>query len=131
MDNMKEILSPEGFKELYEYLNKENGEVKAEDIQEHLKENHQFSSGKITGIIKRAVDKKLIEKVKRGTYKLNDAYVHKANGSEENVMIEINNEISKTVDKIQEIIAKKFTIIDTNTFVEIKDKIKKLTEIAK
>ncbi|MFD3158866.1 hypothetical protein ACFIJ5_18820 (plasmid) [Haloimpatiens sp. FM7330] len=132
MNDMEKLLSPEGFNELYQYLKKTKSDEKpktASDIQKSLKGDYKFSSGKITGIIKRAEEKGMIKKVKRGMYMLNTSYINKEKSDKINVITEINSEISIAIEKIQNIVAKEMSSIDSDTFVIIKNKIDKLQEI--
>lgn len=129
--NKESLLSPEGFKELYKYLKqKESGElVKVEDIQKHLGEEYDFTTGKITGIIKRAVEKGMITNVKWGTYKLNDYYITGETDDKVSVISEINNEINIAINKIETIIGKNFSSLEDEEIIDIKNKIKALKKL--
>lgn len=115
----KDLLKPEGFKELYSYL-KEVGldeEVKVKDIQDTLSERHDFTKGKITGIISRAETNGLIKNIGWGIYKFNNT------NNKTNIINEVNIEIEVAIDKIERIIGKNFSNLETDNIIKLKKKI--------
>lgn len=131
MNSKENFLSPEGFKELHAYLKKDKSSevVKAEEIQNYLSKNHKFSKGKITGIIKRAEEKGMIENIGWGIYEFNNSYIKEERDGKVSVIKEINNEVSTAISKIETIVGKNFSILEDNEIIEIKNKIKALQEI--
>lgn len=131
MNKKEALLSPEGFKELYDYLEQDklDEEVKVDEIQSYLKEKYGYSEGKITGIIKRAKDNEMIINIKWGIYKLNKSYINGEENNGFNVIKRIDDEISTTIERIEKIISQSFSILNTNEIIKIKDKIERLERI--
>ena len=131
MATIEEMLRPEGFAQLYEYLKEKNGaEVKAEEIQRDLHSKYNYTSGKITGIIRRAENQNIVTKTGRGIYKLNE-YLMGGDTKSNGIIDEIDNEISLAKDRISSIIAKKINQLSSKEFEIIKQKIDTLDKISK
>ena len=128
--NMSEPdLTPEGFAELYELMctGLPDREFRADEIQAYLSDKYNFSSGKVTGIIKRAKDKKMIVQKRRGGYSLNND----KNGLNRNTGIveSINDELEKALKNIELTVAKSLEDITDDDFVKIRNKIKQIKSI--
>lgn len=120
-------IKPEGFKELIDYLSHcDNQEAKASDIQKALKENYEFTPGKITGIIHRAENQHVINKITRGYYKLNVATNNDNINSIDNV---IELAISDAIHTIQNVAGKNISNISNEDLKKIKSTIEQLKSI--
>lgn len=129
---MDKKLLPEGFKELFEYL-KSISSVKnivlAKEIQESLAE-HGFTSGKITGIIRRAEDHGYLSKVRRGVYSFDINLFDEECGKNE-VMSLVCREIKSTVDNIKKIMGDNISNMSSEEFGKIKEKLDILERLGK
>ncbi|MBN1050440.1 hypothetical protein [Clostridium botulinum] len=122
---------PEGFKELQAYLESRKGEkVKAEEIQKNLQLTYGFTSGKVTGILKRAEEQKFVVKVSRGMYMLNTGETNiEESFKPVDIYKLVNNEIVNCIGKIQSIIGDNFSTLNTSDVEKLQKKIRKLKEI--
>ncbi|SHO54079.1 hypothetical protein [Anaerocolumna xylanovorans] len=124
-------LSPEGFKELVEYFShqKSGYAAKASEIQTYLQDTYKFTSGKVTGIIKRANERKIIVKTGRGEYKLslNDGEIESMVAND--VINRVSDEIKNAIKKIETIVAQEIRSIEPNDIVRIQKVIKLLDQI--
>lgn len=124
-------IKPEGFKELIDYLSKcEDQSAKASEIQESLRKEHGFTSGKITGIIKRAEDQRVIVKLNRGYYKLNlNAPSYTADDNK--VSSVIDKAITEAINTIQNMAGQNITNLSPDDLKKIQTSISQLNEIIK
>lgn len=131
MNNTLNFL-PEGFKEFIEFVESNDlKKFKAKDIQKGLSHQYNFSSGKISGIINRAEEKKLITKIGRGLYQYNGLSLFGNDSTPLSFKDKINREIIQTVKRINEIIAQNVSDISIEEFENTKNIINKLIELEK
>jgi len=108
---------PEGFTELNDYLRSIEGtSVTTAQIQYGLNAKHGFTSGKITGIIKRAEDRKLLTRIRRSTYSF-DLY------GADDVLDLADLEITATISNIEKIMSAHISSMSTAEFEKMKKKI--------
>lgn len=121
-------IQPEGFKELIDFLSTcQNHTAKASEIQKALKEQHDFTPGKITGIISRAESQKVISKLARGYYQLkSDTHIDDEDNFANAV---INEAISTAINIIQNKAGQNIIKIKPEELQKIKDVIEELKNI--
>lgn len=126
--NLDYKLSPEGFNELFEYFRElpPNQNVEVKEIQTALHNKYNFSSGKVTGIIKRATEKDMLEQVQRGIYKFNENFM--AASSSHSLITSTNALISAVIKDINALSGEKFNEMTEIDFQKVKKKIEKLNE---
>jgi DNA-binding MarR family transcriptional regulator len=118
---------PEGFAELLEYLNEHpEREYKAYDIQAAMQARYRFTSGKITGIINRAVERGVIDRISRSIYKLRSINT----GAVSNVVTLCRNELQACISKIEATVAQRLTEMTDSELRDIRSLLRKLKELA-
>lgn len=128
MDNK---LLPEGFKELFQYIQNistTKNTVTTKEIQDSLAK-HKFTSGKITGIIHRAENLKYLNKIKRGVYSFNLDLITEESDSDK-VMSLVSKEIRNTIDNIKKILVENITSTSQKEIEKIKENIHLLEKLS-
>jgi len=100
---MYDKLNPAGFKELYECFAEipADGDrvLTTEEIQKRMRAKYAFTSGQVAGTIDRAVEQLMIQRLKRGFYKLNEDFLE--TDAAAGFMGQVNGIVQKAINDIK------------------------------